>query len=188
MLFRSGNIEMGASIFSVRQGRIRGQRSVVSDLNHGVDESDSMKWLLTEIYGDLLQDIPSTIYVNVVPSTLDSLIGWLQEIRGSKVEIKVPKRGDKSDLLEIVRINAVEAVSRHQVERSSDLSKRAIALNELQQALSIPNPVLRIECFDISHIQGSHAVGSMVVFEDGAARKAEYRRFAIRGRGDSDVD
>src|SRR5690606_12191283 len=105
---------------------------------------------------------------------------WLSEIRGSKVEVRVPQRGDKKALLETVTRNAQEAFTRHRLKRASDHNSRAQALNELQEQLGLPEAPLRIECFDMSHIQGSDYVGSMVVVEDGLPKKSDYRRFKIR--------
>lgn len=111
---------------------------------------------------------------------------WLSELRGSKVTIRVPQRGDKRALLETVTQNAKEELARHRLRRAADHNSRARALNELQGALGLPEAPLRIECYDMSHIQGSDYVGSMVVFEDGLPRKSDYRRFKIRGVAGND--
>src|SRR5699024_11133401 len=112
---------------------------------------------------------------------------WLGEIRGTKVSMRVPRRGDKRTLMRTVEQNAGQSLARHKMRRSSDLTARSQALEELQHALDLDQAPLRIECFDISNMQGDHMVASMVVFEDGLARKSEYRRFTIRHRGQSDV-
>jgi excinuclease ABC subunit C len=115
---------------------------------------------------------------------------WLSGLRGSKVTLRVPQRGDKRALAQTVARNAAQALNQHKLKRASDLTARSRALDELQQALELPSAPLRIECFDISHVQGTNVVASMVVFEDGLARKSEYRRFAMRsvhpGAGDTD--
>ena len=129
--------------------------------------------LVQDIYSDLTQEIPREICLPELPDGVRDLEEWFHLSRGESASFKVPQRGDKVALLEIVNRNAAEALLRHQLTRSSDISKRAQALSELQDALSLPNAPLRIECYDISHIQGTHAVGSMVVFEDGSPRKSE---------------
>jgi excinuclease ABC subunit C len=105
---------------------------------------------------------------------------WLSGLRGSRVTLRVPQRGDKRALAETVARNAAQALNQHKLKRASDLTARSRALDELQSALDLPAAPLRIECFDISHVQGTNVVASMVVFEDGLARKSEYRRFAMR--------
>jgi len=182
-----GEIEIGATIFSVRHGRIRGQRSVVMERDFDKSSADLYRQLIQDIYSDLTQEIPREICMPQLPEGVLDLQEWLLISRNEKTIFKVPLRGDKVSLLEIVARNASEALLRHQLLRSSDISKRAQALSELQDALTLESAPLRIECFDISHVQGAHAVGSMVVFEDGAPRKGEYRRFEIREGGGDDL-
>lgn len=182
-----GEIEIGATIFSVRHGRIRGQRSVVMERDFDKSSADLYRQLVQDVYSDLTQEIPREICMPQLPEGAKDLEEWLAISRNEKTSFKVPQRGDKVSLLEIVTRNASEALLRHQLLRSSDISKRAQALSELQDALALQVAPLRIECYDISHIQGTHAVGSMVVFEDGAPRKSEYRRFEIREGGGDDL-
>ncbi|CAB4687706.1 MAG: excinuclease ABC subunit UvrC [Actinobacteria bacterium] len=182
-----GEIEIGATIFSVRHGRIRGQRSVVMERDFDKSSADLYRQLVQDVYSDLTQEIPREICMPQLPEGAKDLQEWLAISRNEKTSFKVPQRGDKVSLLEIVTRNASEALLRHQLLRSSDISKRAQALSELQDALALQVAPLRIECYDISHIQGTHAVGSMVVFEDGAPRKSEYRRFEIREGGGDDL-
>jgi len=106
---------------------------------------------------------------------------WLSRLRGAQVDLRVPQRGDKRALMETVRRNAEQALVRHKVTRAGDLTARSVALQELQEGLDLISAPLRIECFDVSHVQGTNVVASMVVFEDGLPRKAEYRRFIVRG-------
>jgi excinuclease ABC subunit C len=115
-----------------------------------------------------------------------ALIALLSEERGAKVSLRVPRRGDKRALLETVQRNAEQAFAQHKLKRASDLTARSRALTEIQDALGLDEAPLRIECYDISHVSGTDVVGSMVVFEDGLARKAEYRRFAVRGENGID--
>jgi excinuclease ABC subunit C len=126
-------------------------------------------------------DVPREVLVPALPPDLDVLQSWLADLRGTNVQIRVPQRGDKRALLETVERNAAQAFALHKTKRASDLTARSLALSELQDALELVEAPLRIECFDVSHVQGTNVVASMVVFEDGLARKSEYRRFAVRG-------
>ena len=114
-----------------------------------------------------------------LPDDADVYTELLEELRGGRVSLRVPQRGDKRSLLETVERNAKEAFARHRVKRSSDLTARSLALSELQEALELPDAPLRIECIDVSHVQGTNVVASMVVFEDGLAKKSDYRRFSV---------
>ena len=131
-------------------------------------------------------DVPREVLVQAMPPDVDALTRWLCDLRGTSVSIRVPQRGDKRALMETVEKNAKQAFALHKTKRASDLTARSLALAELQEALELPVAPLRIECFDVSHVQGTNVVASMVVFEDGLARKSEYRRFAVRG--DDGVD
>ena len=124
--------------------------------------------------------MPKQVLVPELPDDPSTYEQWLTEHRGSKVPLRVPQRGDKRRLLETVTQNAAETFTRHRLKRASDHNSRARALNELQESLGLPDAPLRIECYDMSHIQGSDYVGSMVVFEDGLEKKRDYRRFKIR--------
>ncbi len=126
-------------------------------------------------------DVPREVIVPALPPDVAVLQGWLCDLRGTNVSIRVPQRGDKRTLLETVERNAAHAFALHKTKRASDLTARSLALAELQEALELDQAPLRIECFDVSHVQGTNVVASMVVFEDGLARKSEYRRFAVRG-------
>jgi len=127
--------------------------------------------------------IPREVLVPQRPADLDALTTWLSDKRGSRVSLRVPQRGDKRTLMETVARNAQQAFGQHKLKRATDLTARSQALAELQDALGLATAPLRIECFDVSHVQGTNVVASMVVFEDGLPRKSEYRRFAIRGTG-----
>jgi excinuclease ABC subunit C len=133
-------------------------------------------------------DVPREVLVPALPPDAEALTRWLCTLRGTNVELRVPQRGDKRSLLETVERNAQQAFALHKTRRASDLTARSLALGELQEALGLPEAPLRIECFDVSNLQGTSVVASMVVFEDGLARKSEYRRFAVRGvEGQDDV-
>ncbi|MDO4243731.1 MAG: excinuclease ABC subunit UvrC [Actinomyces sp.] len=125
--------------------------------------------------------VPREVLVPVLPEDAAAVQDWLTGLRGARVELRVPRRGDKAALMDTVRRNAEEALRLHRTRRASDLTQRSAALEELAEALDLPEPPLRLECFDISHTQGAHQVGSMVVFEDGAPRKSDYRHFVVRG-------
>ncbi len=193
-------------LFHVRDGRVRGERGwiVDMDMNTGADPDDGLPSLvenfLLQFYGDLAGDasadgstpsVPREILVPVLPSedagTNDELVGWLSGLRGSRVSLRVAQRGDKRALAETVARNAKEALTRHRLKRAGDLTARSAALAELGETLGMDVAPLRIECIDISHVQGTDVVASLVVFEDGLAKRSDYRRFAIRDRPGDDV-
>ena len=126
--------------------------------------------------------VPREILVPVLPQDAGAVTDWLCGLRGGRVEVRVPRRGDKAALMDTVRRNAEEALRLHKTRRAGDLTQRSAALEELAEALDLPEAPLRIECYDVSHTQGTYQVASMVVFEDGAPRKADYRRFTVRGQ------
>ncbi|HEX6932675.1 MAG TPA: excinuclease ABC subunit UvrC [Streptosporangiaceae bacterium] len=130
------------------------------------------------------QAVPREVLVPVLPPGAETIQDWLTSLRGGRVTLRVPQRGDKRALLETVTRNATESLALHKTRRASDLSTRSQAMQEIQDALGLDQPPLRIECFDVSNLQGTHVVASMVVFEDGLARKSEYRKFAVRGAAD----
>ncbi|GHD34716.1 excinuclease ABC subunit UvrC [Nocardiopsis kunsanensis] len=192
-------LEAAVQIFYVRGGRIRGRRGYVVDRVTDADTDELVQTLLGQLYGDGGGDedeqdreesatvVPREVLVSHAPGDTRAVAEWLSQRRGSNVDLRVPQRGDKKSLMETVQKNAREALARHKTHRAGDLSTRSSALNELQEALDLPEAPLRIECYDISNLQGEHVVASMVVFEDGLARKSEYRRFQVRGGGQNDV-
>ncbi|CAM3218895.1 excinuclease ABC subunit UvrC [Nocardioides dubius] len=182
-------LEVAVQIFYVRGGRIRGQRGWVADRVEEGDTGDLVEHFLLQLYGGESGDsIPREILVPALPADAATLEQLLGEIRGAKVAIRVPQRGDKKTLQETVARNAVQALALHKTKRASDLTTRNRALEEIQEALELGEVPLRIECYDISNLQGTEVVASMVVFEDGLPRKSEYRRFVIRGvDGQNDV-
>ncbi|WP_330176371.1 excinuclease ABC subunit UvrC [Streptomyces sp. NBC_01498] len=185
-------LEAAVQIFHVRGGRVRGQRGWVTDKVEAVDTSGLVAHALQQLYGEETGDsVPKEVLVPALPGDekeTDALAQWLSDRRGSYVSLRIPQRGDKKDLMATVERNAQQSLVLHKTKRASDLTTRSRALEEIARALELDSVPLRIECFDISHLQGEDVVASMVVFEDGLARKSEYRRFQIKGfEGQDDV-
>ncbi|MCU1586530.1 MAG: excinuclease subunit, partial [Frankiales bacterium] len=202
-------LEAAVQVFHVRGGRIRGQHGYVVDKVEELTTGDLVGQFLTQVYGDdedfqeperrlvpgggvqvatAGADIPREVLVPATPPDGDAITTWLCTLRGTNVELRVPRRGDKKALMETVQRNAQQALALHKTKRASDLTARSKALAEIQEALGLAEAPLRIECFDVSNLQGTSVVASMVVFEDGLARKSEYRRFAVRSvEGQDDV-
>jgi excinuclease ABC subunit C len=188
--FAQDELEAAVQVFYVRGGRVRGQRGWVVDKVENIGTAGLVEQFLTQAYldsGTSDSEVPKEILVPELPEDADVVTELLELARRGKVALRVPQRGDKRALLETVERNAKESFTRHKLRRSSDLTARALALQELQDALGLDQAPLRIECFDVSNLQGSDIVASMVVFEDGLARKSEYRRFAIKNAGQDDV-
>ncbi|WHP17971.1 excinuclease ABC subunit UvrC [Cellulomonas sp. ES6] len=182
-------LEAAVQVFHVRDGRIRGQRGWVVEKVEDVTDAELVEHLLQQVYGDApggeagatAGAVPREVLVPVLPPDLDQVQAWLSGLRGSRVHVRVPQRGEKHELAGTVRKNAEHALALHRTRRAGDLTTRSQALREIQEALGLESAPLRIECYDVSHNQGTYQVASMVVFEDGLARKPEYRQFSIRG-------
>ena len=203
----SDELDAAVHVFHVRGGRIRGTRGWVVSRDDDASEAELMARLFEQIYSELpdvpegrkrrieqaqaasvddvihtpTRAVPREILVSVMPTEKGTIAEWLSEKRGAAVDIHVPKRGPKAQLMETVKENAKQALLLHKTRRSGDLAQRGQALDELAEYLDLPASPLRIECYDISHTQGQLQVGSMVVFEDGVPRKDAYRHFNIQG-------
>src|SRR3954453_22397350 len=179
--FADDDLEAAVQVFFVRKGRVVGRKGFILDKAEDLTDAELVSKILEGLYyEDHPLGPPKQVLVPVEPDDTDLYQRWLSECRGSAVTIRVPQRGDKRELQETVTRNAREEFVRHLLRRSSDHNSRARALNELQERLGLPEAPLRIECYDMSHIQGSDYVGSMVVMEDALPKKSEYRRFKIK--------
>jgi len=207
-------LEAAVQVFYVRGGRVRGQRGWVVDKVEDIATGNLVEHFLGQVYGDdpvagelatagrgegaprratgradsagLSGAIPREVLVPVLPPGTTAVEEWLAARRGGRVSLRVPRRGDKKALLETVARNAAESLVQHKTRRASDLTTRSRAMAEIQEALGLDDAPLRIECYDVSNLQGTHVVASMIVFEDGLPRKSEYRRFSIHGLDGTD--
>jgi len=174
-------LEAAIQIFYVRKGRVVGRKGFILDKVEDLAQSGLIDRIIEALYGDEpVLGVPKMVLVPDLPLAMATYEEWLSFQRGSKVEIRIPQRGDKRELHELVTRNATEEFHRHRMKRSSDHNARSKALTELQDLLGLPEAPLRIECYDMAHLQGTDYVGSMVVLEDGLPAKREYRRFKVK--------
>ena len=180
-------LEASVQMFFVRKGRVVGRKGFVLDKVEELTPGKLIDRILEAIYGDEpVTGYPKQVLVPYEPEDVDTYEEWLSYMRESRVQIRVPQRGDKRALLETVTKNAGEQFTRHRMKRASDHNTRSRALTELQNVLELPEAPLRIECYDMAHLQGTDYVGSMVVLEDGLPNKREYRRFKVHVEGNDD--
>lgn len=207
--FAGDDLEVAVQVFHVRDGRVRGQRGWVVDKSgdaadtpeQGGELAALVEQFLTQFYGEQAAVaaqtagdqpaavVPREVLVPELPADVDEVQRWLSQLRGGAVRVRVPQRGDKKALADTVARNATEALAQHKLRRAGDLTSRSVALQDIQDALDLDTAPLRIECVDISHVQGTDVVASLVVFEDGLPKKSDYRHYAIReaaGGGRSD--
>ncbi|ORM24075.1 excinuclease ABC subunit UvrC [Williamsia sp. 1135] len=198
------DLEVSVQVFHVRGGRVLGQRGWIVEKSGDDDMADQVGQFLTQFYGEQVEQaasvsmedghassdpVPREVLVQALPPNVGEVREWLSGLRGSNVDLRIPQRGDKKSLMETVARNASGALAQHKLKRAGDLTTRSAALTEIQDTLGLDTAPLRIECIDISHVQGTDVVASLVVFEDGLPRKSDYRHYAIReaaGDGHSD--
>jgi excinuclease ABC subunit C len=183
-------LSAAVSLFIIRGGRIRGNRSMVVDLELDRSNEELVEYVLQEIYTPTERlaatEVPKNIWVPEMPADAKQVEAWLSSIRGSAVKIQVPIRGEKAIIAKTAKANAAHALQAYKLKRTSDFTARADALAGIQRALNMENAPLRIECFDISHLGGTGTVGSMVVFEDGLPKKDHYRKFSLETADDTE--
>ncbi len=185
--FADDELEASVQIFFVRRGRVVGRKGLVVDKVEDLEAGALVARVLEQLYGDAAaEDVPREVLVPAEPEDHQLYEEFLGLVRGSRVRVRVPQRGEKRALLATVTRNAEEAFNRHKLKRASDHNARAQALTSLQEALALPEAPLRIECFDISNLQGTEIVASMTVLEDGLPKRSDYRRFKIRSQEGQD--
>ncbi|MFM8907578.1 MAG: excinuclease ABC subunit C, partial [Actinomycetota bacterium] len=176
-----GELEASVHVFYARKGRVLGSNGFVIDKSEDLTPAALMRRVIVDLYADEpALGWPKEVMVSVEPEDLAACQQMLSERRGSVVDVRIPQRGDRRELMATVAKNASEALIRHKLKRASDHNSRSRAISELQDHLSLTQAPLRIECFDMAHLQGSDYVGSMVVLEDGLPQKREYRKFKVK--------
>lgn len=184
-------LHVGVEVFHVRTGRVVGERSFIVEKAEDLELDGYVERIMQRLYGGGLtgdqSGVPREILLNVMPSDVETVRTWLGNLRSGPVQLHVPKRGDKAQLLETALENASQALNRHKLKRSSDITARSAALAQLQADLGLAEPPFRIECIDISTLQGTDTVASVVVFEDALPVKNQYRTYKVRTEGADDL-
>lgn len=183
------DLAAGIQVFHVRDGRIRGERGFVTDKIDDAGAPEIMQRVLQQLYAHDGGEVPpKEVLLNVEPADLEVVVEWLAQRRGSAVDVRVPQRGEKRALMEIVERNAEQSFGLYRSKRGADIASRSRALEEIAQYLDLRSAPLRIECIDVSHLDGTNVVASLVVFEDGLPTRKDYRRFVLKhGQGNNDV-
>jgi excinuclease ABC subunit C len=188
LAFTFDELNVGVQIIHVRVGRITGERFFVVERIEEIDEPGYVERILTRVYSDIATDgVPKEVLLSHLPVNQSTLTDWLAGERRSKVDLRMPQRGDKRALMATAAENCERALTKSRLEKSADITVRTQALNDLQEVLELPEPPLRIECIDISTLAGTETVGSLVVFEDGLPKKSDYRKFIIKGERKDDL-
>ncbi len=188
LAFTFDELHVGVQIIHVRVGRITGERFFVVERTEELDEPGYVERILTRVYSDIATDgIPKEVLLSHLPSNEIALTEWLAGERGSKVDLRIPQRGDKRTLMATATENSQRSLTKSRLEKGADITVRTQALNDLQEVLELSDPPLRIECIDISTLAGTETVGSLIVFEDGLPKKSDYRRFIIKGERKDDL-
>jgi excinuclease ABC subunit C len=182
-------LHIGVEVFHVRAGRLVGERGFVVERAEDLDEHGYAERVLQRLYGsaDDPAAVPRQVLLSLMPTDPMTVESWLSGLRGASVSLRIPQRGDKASLLNTAEVNAGSTLARHKSKRSSDLTARTQALQELHVDLDLPEPPLRIECIDVSTLQGADTVASVVVFEDALPKKSDYRTFRIRAEAADDL-
>ncbi|MGB9113176.1 MAG: excinuclease ABC subunit UvrC, partial [Acidimicrobiales bacterium] len=179
-------LEAAVQVLHVRHGLLVGRNGFILEKVEPLSESDLLQRVLEQYYAETPLGVAREILVPTVPTDAETYTAWLLQRRDGPVEIKVPQRGRKRALVGVAENNASEQLARHRTRRATDLSSRARALEQLREYLGLRESPLRIECYDMSHLQGSDYVGSMVVMEDGLMKRSDYRRFKVRAVAGND--
>ena len=181
VVFSGDELQVAVQVFYVRHGKVVGRKGSIMDRVEELNSAEVLNEIISSHYrNELTYGIPRNILVEELPAEAELLSEWLSSEKNGKVQFRIPERGGKKELLRTVSLNAEEEFLRYRMKRANDHNSRSKALNELQLALDLPNAPLRIECFDMSHLQGTDYVGSMVVLEDGIPNPSAYRRFKIK--------
>ncbi len=173
------NRDAWVEVFFIRQGKLIGRENFLMHRSDGDESAEVLAAFVKQFYS-ANPYVPRRVLLQYLPDDLKAIEKWLRAKRQGAVDLRVPQRGEKKKLVDMVAQNAEQGLEQLTIRRIHESTNNAKATEELQEALSLPKPPNRIECYDISNIQGTNAVGSMVVFEDGRPKSSDYRRFQIK--------